>query len=840
MLQNLLHDVRYALHGFASRPMFAVVVVLTLAVGIGVNVAVFSLFDRLMLRELNVANPNELVKVVSPGPRAGNQLGNQQGTDDETFSYPLFRDLQAAGEPDVDLAASWIAQVSLGNGDRTVRGSAVLVSGGYFAALGVGPQLGRVLGEQDVVDAEPAATVVLSFDYWTTAFGADPAVLGKTLVVAGQPLEIVGVMPRGFVGTTPGSNSNVFAPLTLDWYRDAQLPKPIVADRFFTYLYVFGRLRPGASLDAAQARLDVAFRAIINDVEAPEVAARSAAAGREFEEEAEYRARTLSLVPGARGQSRAQQNRQTPLAVFFAATATILLIACVNLANLMFARGAARVGEIAVRASLGAARHRLYALLAIEALLLAGFGALLSLPVALGVLHTVDALQPPGLRVISVGLDTRMAAVALGIGVLSVVAFALAPMTKLVGADPARALQAGGVRTFGGKGLGRFRFALASTQIALSMLLLVLAALFTQSLVNAARVDLGLRTESIVTFRLAPSLNGYSLVQGAQVLEAVERTLASQPGVTHVSTSSVLLLGDSQWRTNATIEGSEQTQNVLANAVGTDFFAALEIPLLQGRIFTGADRLDAPNVAIVNERFVERFGLGANPVGKRFSFDRSRPPDVEIVGVVRDAAYAYVKEPFVAQVITPRAQSQNFGVGAAFYVRTTQPTDAVLAAIPGVVASVDSSLPVIDARTFASQVRRNLQTDWLLLTLAGVLAAIATLLAAIGLYGVLSYMVAQRSREIGLRLALGAQAAGVRRMVMKQVVWMVMVGVPVGLTAALLVGRLASSQLFGLAPTDPLAVTGAALVLAATVLGASYWPARRASRVDPVVALRAE
>jgi predicted permease len=799
---------------------------------------VFSLFDQIMLRELNVANPHELVKLVSPGPRVGNQLRSQQGTDDETFSYPLFRDLEAAGEPDVDLAASWIIQASLGNGDRTVRGSAVLVSGGYFAALGIGPALGRLLGEQDVVDAEPAAAVVLSFDYWTTAFGADPAVLGKTLVVGGQPLEIVGVAPRGFVGTTPGNNTNVFAPLTLEWYRNAEVPGPIVEDRFFTYLYVFGRLRSGVSLDAAQARLDSAFRAIINDVEAPAAATLRASVRRGFGEEAEYRARTLSLVPGARGQSRAPLLARTPLAVFFAATATILLIACVNLANLMFARGAARIGEIAVRASLGAGRHRLYGLLSMEALLLAGSGALLSLPVALGVVRMVDALQPPGLRVIAVGLDRRMVAVALGVGVLSAVVFALAPMIKLVGADPARALQLGGARTFGGKGLGRFRFALASTQVALSMLLLVLAALFTQSLVNVARIDLGLRTESIVMFGLAPSLNGYSPAQGARVLQAVERQLAAQPGVTHVSTAGVPLLSDSQWRTTVAFEGSEH--GVSANDVGPDFFAALDIPLLQGRGFTEADTLDAPRVAIVNESFVERFGLGANPVGKRFSFDAREPPDVEIIGVVRDAAYDAVKEPFVAQVITPRGQSRNFGVGAAFYVRTTQPTDALLAAIPRVVAGVDSTLPVMDARTFDSQVRRSLQTDWLLVTLAGVLASIATLLAAIGLYGVLSYMVAQRTREIGLRLALGAQAAGVRSMVMKQVVWMVLVGVPLGLGAALLLGELASSLLFGLAPTEPLAVAGAAVVLAATVLGASYWPARRASRVDPVVALRAE
>jgi hypothetical protein len=266
----------------------------------------------------------------------------------------------------------------------------------------------------------------------------------------------------------------------------------------------------------------------------------------------------------------------------------------------------------------------------------------------------------------------------------------------------------------------------------------------------------------------------------------------------------------------------------------------LDIPLLQGRDFTEADRFGALNVSIVNERFVERFGLGADPIGKRFTFDRRRPPDVEIVGVVRDSAYDAVKAPFVAQVITPRRQSRNFGLGAQFYVRTTQSPEAMLAAVPRVLASVEPSLPAMDLRTFDSQVRRNLQTDWLLVTVAGVLATVATMLAGIGLYGVLSYMVAQRTREIGLRLALGAEAASVRRMVLKQVLWMVVVGVPVGLGAALAIGNLASSLLFGLAPTDPRAVVAAAVVLALSVLGASYWPARRASRVDPVVALRAE
>jgi ABC-type antimicrobial peptide transport system permease subunit len=389
MLANLLHDVRYALHGFALRQMFAVVVVLTLAVGIGVNVAVFSIFDRLMLRELNVANPRELVNVVAPGPRAANQIVNNQGSRAETFSYPMFRDLERAGEPLLELAASRIVQVALGRDGSTAPGSAVLVSGGFFAALGVGPELGRVLGAPDVEG--PAAAVVLSYDYWQTAYAADPSVLGQTLVVAGQPLTIVGVAPRGFVGATPGERPAVFAPLTLEWFP-VRLRTPLVEDRFFSYIYVFGRVKPGASLEQAQVALDTAFRAIVTEVEAPVVAARDSNVDIDA-----FRAMSLSLVSGARGQSQEPQQARRPLAVFFAAAGTILLLGCVNLANLMFARGAARTGEIAVRASLGAARRRLVALLSVEALLLAGFAAVASLPIAYGVLRAIEALQPPEL-----------------------------------------------------------------------------------------------------------------------------------------------------------------------------------------------------------------------------------------------------------------------------------------------------------------------------------------------------------------------------------------------------------------------------------------------------------
>lgn len=835
MLANLLQDARYALHGFALRPMFAVVVVLTLAVGIGVNVAVFSLYEQIMLRELNVSRPAELVNLVGGGSSL-NRICNQQGSCDETLSYPMFRDLEAAAKPYAALGASRIIPAALSVDGSTSNGSAVLVSGGYFAALGVTPELGRALGEQDVADGQGAA-VMLAHDYWTTSFGADPDVLGRTLVVAGQPLEIVGVAPRGFVGTTPGARPQVFAPLTLDW--QFRRP-PIHEDRFFSYVYAFGRLQPGVSLERAQAALGATFRAIVVDVEIPMLAGRRGVTAADVEE---FRAKALSLAPGARGQSQAPRWARTPLAVFFAATATVLLLGCVNLANLMFARGAARGGEIAVRASLGASRRRLAGFLSIEALLLAGCAAIVSLPIALGMLRAIDTLQPPNLNVTDPTLNPQAVAAAFAIAVLAAIVFALLPALKLIATDPVSALQGSAARAFGGKSLGRFRFALATTQIALSMLLLVLAALFTQSLANIGRIDPGLRIESVVTFMVAPNLSGYSDERQAQTLAAIKRELEAEPGVTHAAYSRIALLSGSAWGTSVTVEGYEPGADGVhgvdgVNRVSPGFFEALEIPLLSGRVFTDADTVGAPLVAVVNERFAEVFGLGANPVGKRLGLESTL--DIEIVGLVRDVAYDSVKNEFPAQLMLPALQSPQYRTEHTFYVRGDLPPEGLLAAVPRIVARVDANLPVMESRTLESVVRRNLQSDWLLVTLSGTLAAVAILLAALGLYGVLSYMVAQRTRELGLRLALGAEPAAVQRMVMRQVGWMTGIGVPVGIVAALLIGNLAASLLFGLEPTDPFAIGAAVLLLGAAVFGASYWPARRASRVDPVIALRAE
>ena len=791
MLSQLIGDVRYSLRVLARRPTFAAIVVLTLAAGIGLNVAVFSLYDQLMLRQLPVPDPTELVNFVGAGPQPGTRACGRQGGCDELFSYPMFRDLEAADGPFAGIAASRVVATNLGYRGRTSPGQVALVSGKYFSVLGLRPALGRLLGPQDTAVASGAPAVVVSYDYWTNALGADPDVLGATLVVYGKHLEIVGVAPRGFEGTTVGDRALVFVPITFDWFE-----RPSLTDRFYYWTYLFGRLKPGITIEEAQAAINVAYHAAVNDIEAAMVH------GLESKDLERFRAKSIELRPGANGQSVVPNMARVPLAIFFAAAATIFLIACVNLANLMFARGATRIGEIAVRSSMGAARHRLFALLGIEAFLLAVGAAIVGIPIALGVLQAIGALLPPyTMNAPDLTLSLRALGVAFAIAALSTIVFALVPMLKLAATDPASTLQANGAgRAFGGKGPGRFHFVLSTGQISVSMLLLVLAGLFTHSVANIARADLGLRVDSLVTFTVEPSGNGYDAARSRQLFDRIEQDLAAQPGVTDVTSSTVALLDGEAWGRGVSVEGHApepitsgsgevRGDHAYVNYVGTRFLSTFGVSLLAGREFTKADSEGRPRVAMVNEAFAERFGLGRSPIGKRVATSFGAPLNIEIVGVFRDTAYNMVKGPFVPQVVTPWRQDLATSQ-MSFYARTALSPDA--------------------------------------------------LLAALGLYGVLSYAVAQRTHEIGVRLALGAEPARVRAMVVKHVIGMLAVGVPLGLLAALLIGRLAAALLYRLEPTDPAAFVAACVLLTAVALGAGYLPARRASRVDPVVALRSE
>ena len=839
MVANLLQDVRYALHGFALRPAFAAVVVLTLAVGIGVNVAFYAIFEGMVLRPVPGARaPDELANLAAPGSglKQGNVSCDIAGDCEEVFSYPMFRDLERMQEPFEGIAAHRLVDANLAFRGNASSGGGVLVSGSYFGLLGIQPALGRLLNPQDDAVDGAADSVVLAYRYWQDSLGADPSVIGETLVVNGQPLTIVGVAATDFQGATRPVTPDVFIPITFNW---RPVRAAIFEDRRNYWVYVFGRLKPGVSAAAAQTAINPAYRAILNEIEAPLQV--------DVSEQAlvQFRDRSVVVTPGVRGQSIVTAGALVPLSILLVAAAAVLLIACVNIANLMLARGAGRVGEMAVRLSMGAAPSRLVSLLFTEALLLALLAALVSLPLTHLTLRWIETMVPAqGAASFDFGMNAALAAVAVVVALLAALTFALVPVIKLARTQPGRVLHSQGTRMTGSKAANRFRAALVTAQIAMSMMLLALAGLLAQSLLNITEVDLGFRAEPLASFSVAPERNGYTPAESAALFDRIEEGVAALPGVTSVASSLVTLLAGRATTNDVRVPGFEVPPGTRAlahaNGVSPGFFATLDIPLREGRDFRAADAgLEQPRVAIVNERFVEFYGLGTSAVGTRIGVNAGDAFDIEIVGVVENAKYDNVKDPVRPQLFRPRDQID--GVGAAtFYVRSAGEQANVFAGIRSVVARLDPSLPIAELQAVDRQARENVFLDRFMGKLAAALAVLATLLAAVGLYGVLSYMVAQRTREMGLRMALGAPPQQLRAMVLRQVSSMAIVGIVLGLGAAVGLGQAARFLLFGVQATDPLVLLAAIGVLAGVVFATGYLPARRAARVDPVVALRAD
>jgi predicted permease len=834
---NLLNDVRFCLRGFARRPMFAFVVVTTLALGLSVNAAIFSIYDQVLLREVPATAPQELVNLAAPGPKEGTPSCGNIGTCEEVFSYPMFRDLeQLPDSPFLGLAGHRNTDANIAIDGQTVAGTGLLVSGSYFSVLGLKPALGRLLDTNDDRVAGEASTVVLSHAYWESAFAADASAVGREIVVNGKPLTIVGVAPRGFSGTTVTLRPQVFLPISFRW-RDSESAFPNHASRKSYWVYLFARLKPGVSFEQAAAEINVPYRAILNEVDAPLV--------NDFSEQTmrEFRARTVTLEPGARGQT--QMEAQAPLTLLLVSTGLVLLIASVNVANLFLARGSARAGEIAVRSSLGAPKYRLLTLLLLEVWLLAAAAVLASLPLTLIGLRGIGSLLPAfATNVFDLGIDARVVGMTVALAVFSTLVFGLIPALKVMSSGSGFAPHTQGARATGGTAAARFRTALTTAQIALSMALIVLAGWFSQSLANIARADLGFRAESLTVFSMAPDRNGYTPERTSALFERLEEELAQVPGVTSVAMAAVPLLANSMWQYGVTIEGYAvargENTDVSVNYVSPQFFNTVEMPLLSGEGFGRAPSGSRQNVAIVNERFVERFGLDAGTVlGKRITTGTDGPVDARIVGLVRDAKYSEIKRDVPPQLFLPRTDAPFLGA-IAFYLRSSNASLELRSSVEQVLARHDANLPLINFRTMADQAEENAFIDRFMSTLAAALATIATLLAAIGIYGVLSYGVAQRLREIGLRIALGAAPRNVHRMVLKQVAWMAVIGITIGVSLALLLGRAARTLLYGLSPTDPLVPAAAVAALLAVVFVAAYWPARRAAHVDPVTALRGD
>jgi len=835
-----MSNLKFAFRTLFKTPFVTIVAIVSLALGIGANAAIFSLFNQMLLRPLPAAEPNRLVNLLVPGPKPGSQSCNQastRGNCDDVLSYPMFRDLEREQQVFAGLAAHRVVSANIAYGGQTVNGDLLLVSGSYFGVLGIQPAVGRLIGPGDDRIIGESPVVVLSHGFWTTRFAADRGLLNQTMIVNGQAMTIVGVAPRGFTGTTIGAEPKVFVPLTLR--------KPVnpwserMDNRRNYFLYVFGRLKPGVSIEQARASLDPQYRAIVNDVEA------ALQTGMSPQTLARFKTKPILLEPGARGQSAIPNTARPSLRLLLGVTAFVLIIACANIANLLLARSAARAGEMAVRLSIGASRGRLVFQLLTESLLLAVLGGIAGMFVAQWTLDLIASLLP---NFAATTLDFHVdrtamlfgAALTIGTGLL----FGLFPAIHSTRPDLVSSLKGQAGQPSGARAAARFRTSLATAQIALSMALLVSAGLFTKSLMNISRVDLGVKVDNVIMFGLSPELNGYTPARTKQLFERLEEELAALPGVNGVTSALVPLLGGSNWGNDVAVEGfpagPDTDTNSRFNEVGPEYFRTLGVPLIAGREFRRADGAGAPKVAIVNEAFAKKFNLGRDAVGRRIGNRGDKEGlDTQIVGLVQNAKYSEVKREVPPLFFRPYRQDDRLG-NITFYVRTSLDPEQFLPNVPKVVAKLDANLPVEDLRTMPQQIRQNVFLDRMISVLSAAFAGLATLLAAIGLYGVLAYTVSQRTREIGLRMALGAAPSRVRGMVLRQVGIMTIVGGIIGLTAAIWLGRLAQSLLFEMKGYDPVVLVSAAAALSVVALGAGFVPAHRASQVDPMQALRYE
>jgi predicted permease len=830
-----MRDLRYAFRTLRKTPFVNGVAILSLALGIGANAAIYSLFDQILLRPLPVAAPDELVNLKLPGPIQGSDTCNQSGCGDGIiWSYPMLRDLERSQTVLAGVAGHRIFGASIAHGDEPTVGDGIMVTGAYFTTLGLHPALGRLLQPKDNEPGADNMVAVIGHRFWVDRFGGKPDALGQLLRLNGRTVTIVGVAPEGFEGTTLGARPLVYVPMQSSIWVGTD---DGLANRRGYWVYIFGRRKAGMSLEVTKAGLDRVIAPILSDVEAPLQKGMSDATMTRF------KAKRVVLEPGARGQSSMQGEVRTPLRMLFAITGVVLLIACANIANLLLARGANRATEMAVRLALGASRRRLMTQLLVESLVLAMLGGVVSLLVARWTLQGIAALLPPDaattlqFRVqLPVMLFAAMLAVATGF------LFGLFPALHSTRPDLITSIRAGAGQITGGGTAGRFRTGLAVAQIALSTTLLVSAGLFLKSLVNVSRVDLGIRIDSVATFSVSPLRVGYDTLRAKVLYARIEEDLRAVPGVTGVTSSMVPLLSGDSWGNNVRVQGfqclPDTDCNSRYNAVGAGYFTMIGVSLLGGRDFQASDQYGATKVAVVNLAFAEKFGLGREAVGKFMGRPSGNDSlGIQIVGLAPNVAYNDAKRAPQPVFYLPWMQQGEVG-HMHFYARTRLPSDRLIAVVPPMMKRIDPTLPVQDLKTMPQQLRENVFLDRMISILSAAFALLATLLAAMGLYGVLAYSVSQRTREIGVRMALGADGGRVQRMVLGQVGAMVGVGVTVGALGALGLGRAARSLLYGLEGHDPVVFVTAVLLLAVVAFGAGWLPARRASRTQPMMALR--
>jgi predicted permease len=835
-IETVTQDIRYALRFLRRSPVFTTVAILSLALGIGANSAVFTLINAVIVRSLPVRDPGQLV-LLEPARGAENVQ--------PVFPYPYFRTLDSANTVlDGIFAVSRESGVSIdrGNGAEPLANGAALVSGKYFTTLGVRPAMGRLLGPADDVTPMGHPVVVLSYELWRGSFGGDDAIVGKTIRVNATPMTIVGVAPQGFFGTQVGEKIDLYLPLLMANVPQRSKALAVLQERGDWWLYVMGRLKPGVTRDQAAAELSLIFR---RDLLANPPFARSNTKGME-----QLRQATVLLSDASAGLAGLRRRFAKPLYVLAGMAAVVLLIACTNLASLLSARAAARRKEIAIRLSMGAARRRLLRQLLTESLILSGAGALLGGLLAVAGARGLLAVASRGRAPLNVDVapDWRVLGFTALVAVGTAVLFGIVPAVQATKLELAPSLRSGAAA---GRGRGTIQLGklLIAAQVALSVLLVFGGSLFVRSLQRIYSTDVGFRRDNVVSFRMDPRRAGYTGSALASLYTTILERTRALPGVQGATFTSQVPFSGAQSGFAGRVDGYTPPPDEMADITrvitARDYFDFMGIPLRSGRARTPADDGGGggPRFVVVNEAFVKAYVPSGQPLGRRIYRGSPRDDSIGavIVGVVGDVKLNSFREPTPPIAYWTYAADTSFrGPAQSLLVRVDPRIPNVVPAVRSLVASIDHNVEILGARPLDAQIDASVSNERIVATLSAFFGAFALALAMIGLYGLMAYAVASRSRDIGIRIALGAEASHVARSVLLEALALVGIGLAVGAPAAVAASRVGRALLYGMSPGDaPTMVITAGLLAVVGAVAASV-PAWRASRIDPVGMLRSE
>ena len=844
--RTFLRDLNFALRTLRRTPGFTLVAVLTLALGIGANTAIFTLLNQVLLRLLPVKDPHSLVMLTMRGKHYGSNWGSN------AISYPMYKDFQAHNEVFSGMTARFptYAGVTIGNSSERVK--VELVSGTFFDVLGVTTALGRPFTPDDDKTPHGHPLVILSYNFWRERFASKPDVIGSTVLVNNLKMTVVGVTQAGFTGVELAEAPSLFVPM-MEQEEVMAGNKDMLINRRNRWVNVFGRLKPGVSIETAKASLQPYMHSML-EMEVKEEAFRNASP---YDRE-QFLKCWMDVIPGAQGRQNFQRSISTPLWVLMATTGMVLLIACANIANLLLARATRRQKEMAIRLAIGATRWRIISQLLIEMLVLAMVGGVLGLVLAFWADKALMSLYLPADSTrlnITTTPDLRVLLFTFGVSTLTALVFGLVPALQTTKPNVGTVLkdEASAVVGSGNKGL---RKSLVVVQVALSLLLLIGAGLFLRSLENLSHLGAGFNASRLIGFEIDPTLSGYKDERTKVVYRDLTDSLKGLPGVESVGLASMRILENDEWDSSMTVEGynpdkPDDRAEPYMNSISPNYFATLGVPIVAGRDFTTADSREVkhgekdddtvPTTVMINETFARKFFAGRDPIGRHLGFgsDPGTKTDMEIIGVVKDIKYTNLRDEIPPQAYVPYLASKGAG-GMTVYIRTTADPHAMMNLIREKVRDLDPNIPIFDMRTTDDQIQNSLSAERMIASLSTVFGLLATILAAVGLYGLMAYNVVQRTREIGIRMALGAAQGDVVWMVMRDVLILVGIGIAVGVPTALALTSVVRSQLYGLSGHDPITLILATVGLAVVAFAAGYIPAIRASRLDPMRALRYE